>query len=87
MRRIPHDGGEALCQDGFTYSIKKLQPREIVHPSPRHVPKENHWSKTHDKFPVPSALPVGWKASKISISAVRTFTRSNHTLSDIFLLG
>lgn len=67
--------------------FEKLQPGEIFHPSPRHVPKENHWSKTPDKFPMTSALPAGWKASKISISAISTFTRPNHTLPDIFLLG
>lgn len=50
------------------------------------MPKENHWSKTHDKFPVTLALPVAWKTSTISVSAIRTFTRSNHTLPDIFLL-
>ena len=65
--------------------FKKLHFREGS-PSPINIPKENQWSMTHDKVPVTSTLPEGWKISKISISAVRTFTRSNHGLLDIFLL-
>lgn len=67
--------------------FKNLQLGERFHPSPRHMPKENHWSKTHDKFPMTSALPADWKASKISILTTMTFTRSSHALPDIFLLG
>ena len=49
------------------------------YPRTRHITKENHWSKTQDKFPVTSTLPAGEKTSKISISAIRTFKVQSST--------
>lgn len=82
----------SLCWEGFLTMVVKLYATMHLHipfkdlqcgegflPSP--------WNKTHAKLPVTSALPVGWKTSSISVSAIRTFPRSNHTFPDIFLLA